>query len=47
MELEKTCRKQKVNWNDKDIFKLFIRENGDGGIWSVISEKHQLKTLNL
>lgn len=28
----------KVDWDDKDIFKLFL-ENGDGSVWSIISEK--------
>lgn len=28
----------KVDWNDKNIFNLFL-ENGDGSVWSVISEK--------
>lgn len=27
----------KVNWNDQEVFRLF-RENGDGSIWSSISE---------
>jgi hypothetical protein len=28
----------KTDWNDKNIFKLFL-ENGDGSVWSIISEK--------
>jgi len=32
----------KLDWSDKSIFELF-RENGDGGIWSIISEKAPIK----
>ena len=28
----------KTDWNDKNVFKLFL-ENGDGSVWSTISEK--------
>lgn len=34
----------KVNWKDKDIFKLFL-ENGDGSVWSVISEKAPIENI--
>ena len=34
----------KVNWNDKNVFKLFL-ENGDGSIWSVISEKAPIESI--
>lgn len=34
----------KVNWNDKTIFELF-RENGDGSIWSIISEKAPIESI--
>lgn len=32
------------DWNDKTIFELF-RENGDGGIWSIISEKAPIESI--
>lgn len=35
---------QKLDWNDKAIFELF-RENGDGGIWSIISEKAPIESI--
>jgi hypothetical protein len=34
----------KVDWNDNTIFELF-RENGDGGIWSLISEKAPIESI--
>lgn len=34
----------KVDWKDKDIFKLFL-ENGDGSVWSVISEKAPIESI--
>lgn len=34
----------RVNWNDKAIFELF-RENGDGNIWSSISDKAPLENI--
>lgn len=34
----------KVDWNDKNVFKLFL-ENGDGSIWSVISEKAPTESI--
>jgi hypothetical protein len=34
----------KLDWNDKTIFELF-RENGDGGIWSIISEKAPIESI--
>lgn len=34
----------KVDWNDKAIFELF-RENGDGSIWSIISEKAPIENI--
>jgi len=34
----------KVDWSDKTIFDLF-RDNGDGGIWSVISEKAPIESI--
>lgn len=35
---------QKLDWNDNTIFELF-RENGDGGIWSIISEKAPIESI--
>jgi hypothetical protein len=35
---------QKLDWNDKAIFELF-RENGDGGIWSIISDKAPIESI--
>lgn len=34
----------KLDWNDQNIFELF-RENGDGGIWSIISEKAPIESI--
>ncbi len=34
----------KLDWNDKTIFELF-RENGDVGIWSIISEKAPIPSI--
>ncbi len=34
----------KLDWNDKTIFELF-RENGDGGIWSIISKKAPIESI--
>lgn len=34
----------KLDWNDLAIFELF-RENGDGGIWSIISLKAPIKSI--
>ena len=34
----------KVDWNDKTVFELF-RENGDGSIWSILSEKAPIKSI--
>lgn len=34
----------KLDWNDNTIFELF-RENGDGGIWSIISEKAPIESI--
>lgn len=34
----------KLHWNDNTIFELF-RENGDGGIWSIISEKAPIESI--
>ncbi len=34
----------KLDWSDKSIFELF-RENGDGGIWSIISEKTPIESI--
>ncbi|WP_152378326.1 hypothetical protein [Flavobacterium haoranii] len=34
----------KVDWNDKNVFELF-RENGDGSIWSILSEKAPIKSI--
>lgn len=34
----------KLDWNDNTIFELF-RENGDGGIWSIISEKAPIENI--
>lgn len=34
----------KVDWSDKTIFELF-RKNGDGGIWSTISEKAPIECI--
>lgn len=33
-----------LDWSDKTIFELF-RENGDGGIWSIISEKAPIESI--
>ena len=33
----------KLDWNDKTIFKLFL-ENGDGSVWSAISEKAPIES---
>jgi hypothetical protein len=35
---------QKLDWNDNTIFELF-RKNGDGGIWSIISEKSPIESI--
>jgi len=34
----------KVDWKDKIVFKLFL-ENGDGSVWSVISEKAPIENI--
>lgn len=34
----------KLDWNDNTIFEMF-RENGDGGIWSIISEKAPIESI--
>lgn len=34
----------KLDWNDNAIFELF-REYGDGGIWSIISEKAPIESI--
>ena len=34
----------KVDWNDNNIFKLFLK-NGDGGVWSTISEKAPIESI--
>lgn len=34
----------KLDWSDKTIFELF-RENGDGGIWNIISEKAPIESI--
>jgi len=34
----------KLDWYDNTIFELF-RENGDGGIWSIISEKAPIESI--
>ncbi|MBS1652332.1 MAG: DUF4433 domain-containing protein [Bacteroidetes bacterium] len=34
----------KLDWSDKTIFELF-RENGGGGIWSIISEKAPIESI--
>ncbi len=34
----------KIEWSDKTIFDLF-RENGDGGIWNIISEKAPIESI--
>ena len=34
----------KIDWNDKTIFKLFL-ENGDGSVWSAISEKAPIESI--
>ena len=34
----------KTDWNDKTIFKLFL-ENGDGSVWSAISEKAPIGSI--
>jgi ssDNA thymidine ADP-ribosyltransferase, DarT len=34
----------KLDWNDNTIFELF-RKNGDGGIWSIISEKAPIQSI--
>lgn len=34
----------KLDWNDNTIFELF-RENGDGGIWSIISDKAPIESI--
>jgi len=34
----------KVDWSDKTIFELF-RENGDGSVWSIISEKAPIESI--
>lgn len=34
----------KLDWNDSTIFELF-RENGDGGVWSIISEKAPIESI--
>jgi hypothetical protein len=38
------AKNPKVDWSDKTIFDLF-RENGDGGIWSIISEKAPIESI--
>ena len=35
---------QKLDWNDNAIFELF-RENGDGGIWSIMSDKAPIESI--
>lgn len=35
---------QKIDWNDKIIFKLFL-ENGNGSVWSTISEKAPIESI--
>lgn len=35
---------EKVDWSDKSVFELF-RTNGDGSIWSVISEKAPIEHI--
>ena len=34
----------KIDWDDKTIFKLFL-ENGDGSVWSAISEKAPIESI--
>ena len=34
----------KTDWNDKHVFKLFL-ENGDGSVWSIISEKAPVESI--
>ena len=34
----------KTDWNDKNVFKLFL-ENGDGSVWSIISEKAPVESI--
>lgn len=34
----------KVVWNDKNVFKLFLK-NGDGSVWSTISEKAPIENI--
>lgn len=34
----------KVNWNDKNVFKLLL-ENGDGSVWNVISERIPIENI--
>lgn len=34
----------KTDWNDKNVFKLFL-ENGDGSVWSNISEKAPVESI--
>lgn len=34
----------KLDWSNETVFELF-RENGDGGIWSIISEKAPIKSI--
>lgn len=34
----------RVVWNDKNVFKLFL-ENGDGSVWSTISEKAPIENI--
>lgn len=34
----------KLDWNDNTIFELFLK-NGDGGIWSIISEKAPIESI--
>jgi len=36
----------KTDWNDKNTFKLFL-ENGDGNVWSSISEKAPVECIKL
>lgn len=38
------AKNPKLDWRDKGIFELF-RENGDGGIWSVLSEKAPIESI--
>lgn len=33
-----------LNWSDKSIFKFFL-ENGDGSIWSIISERAPIESI--